>query len=372
MSLNTLKPSASMEIARIAAEMSKSGLPVSSLSIGDTHFPPPFNIYEKIKNISSSYSHYTVGQGIVELREEISFYNKKIYNTNEIIITPGLKQGLYYVLQALDEKKVCVLEPAWLGYKAIATMAGKNYLPINRYTEDWLDQLKSLDFDILIICSPNNPDGKILSSNEINELVQISSLKNAWIITDEIYDVYDYREVVAPNPIKKIHGLDKVIVGNGLSKSHAMTGFRLGYIMARNSALIQKINILHQNIATCAPAISQYLSFGFSDYKKCITQFSDYYKDNRDRVMELLPLSIPFKPDGGFYYFIDLERYGIKDAGKFCKLLLEKSHIAVIPGDAYGIGFNSYIRLSFSVDKLILENALPRINTFISEYDEQY
>jgi aspartate/methionine/tyrosine aminotransferase len=146
-----------------------------------------------------------------------------------------------------------------------------------------------------------------------------------------------------------------------------MTGFRLGYLMAKDATLIKRMNTIHQNLATCAPAMSQYLALGFSNILSKVGEFRDYYKENRDMIVELFPELEIYKPDGGFYYFIDMKPFGIKDAGAFCKYLLE-AHVATVPGDAYGTGYESCLRLSFSVEREMLKEGILRfknaINTF--------
>jgi aspartate/methionine/tyrosine aminotransferase len=372
MNLNALKPSVSMEILRIATEMKGRGIKVYSLSVGDTHFDPPADLRNRMSHLPKGYSHYTVGQGLLELRKEISECNLKVFDASEILVTPGLKQGLYYVMMAIEAKKLCVLEPAWLGYKALAQITGKEYIPINTQEKNWLDALERLEFDILILCSPNNPDGKIWDKQTVEQFRRIALKKDAWIVTDEIYDLYDYTETPGENAIKKLHDYEKIVVGSGLSKSHAMTGFRLGYLMTRSNGLIQKMNNIHQNLATCAPAVSQYFSIGFSNLKDELTVFKDYYRINRDLVSKLMQKARRFKPDGGFYYFIDLKDYGILNGDIFCKELLENKSVALVPGSAYGTGYDSFIRLSFSIDRAELENALPLIDGFINEYDKKH
>lgn len=364
-----LKPSASMEIAGIADEIQKKGGKVYSLSIGDTHFPPPELITEKLSKLSSPYSHYTISQGIAELREEIAGNTADFFNASEVLITPGLKQGLYYALEALDGKRVCVLEPAWLGYKALTVITKKEYLFVNTNDNNWVEKLAAMSFDILIICCPNNPNGKILGDNEIDSIIECAGKNNAWIITDEIYEIYDYRKQSRHKPIKKVYNYEKVIIGNGLSKSHAVTGFRIGYLITRDKALMKKMNIIHQNLGTCTPAISQYLCIGFSNMMQQVIKFKEYYSINREEVINILPGLTPFKPDGGFYYFIDLREFGINNAGEFCKALLENEHVALIPGDAYGSGFSSYVRLSFSVDNVLLREAMQKLAMYINKYN---
>ena len=186
LNFNLLKPSASMEVTRIANELKKMGRTVYPLSIGDTHFSPPKSIIERINNLPAAASHYTNSDGIDALRSQIA---KTIngYDGDNVIIVPGLKQGFFYALQALQNKKVCVLEPAWLGYQATALLANYEYVAVNMYEENWLETLNSTAFDTIIVCVFNNPDGKILSKTETQAIVSSAKKNNAWIITDLIY-----------------------------------------------------------------------------------------------------------------------------------------------------------------------------------------
>jgi aspartate/methionine/tyrosine aminotransferase len=359
-----LKPSASMEVMKIAGDMKKEGKNVFPLSVGDTHFQPPKEIIEKISTLPKPFSHYSNAEGIDELRSLIATqYND--YQKENVIVVPGLKQGIYYALAAVQKKRLCILEPAWLGYEACAQMNGYEIITINTSLEDWEFTLRETSFDVIIICSPNNPDGKILSKETILNIINISTNNDAWIITDFIYDRYIYNGEIESHSL--LLDYKKLIIGNGYSKSHAMTGFRIGYLASKQIDILKRIVILQQNLATCAPTISQYLLLNKQLFENEINRNVNYYFKNRELVTQIFPEWSIFKPQGGFYYFIDLNIYGIKNGDQFCKDLLKETGVALIPGSAYGKGFESFVRLSFSIDKTTLNNGLLTIKKYLNE-----
>jgi aspartate aminotransferase/aminotransferase len=366
MSINfdLLKPSASMEVTKLAGELKQQGKKVFPLSAGDTHFAPPQAILKKMNNLPAAYSHYTNAEGIIELRQLIA-RQLDGFMADDVVLVPGLKQGLYYALSAIAGKRLCILEPAWLGYEATAVMAGYTTCPVNTYLSDWTTQLAQLQFDVIIICSPNNPDGKILDANSLQLIRKAAEKNDAWIITDYIYDSYCFEGDTSAHNLLLDYA--KLIIGNGFSKSHAMTGFRAGYVLCKNKTLRQRMIVMQQNLATCVPAISQYALTGANDALDEIKNNAAYYRNNRDLVLSFFPLWHPFTPQGGFYYFIDLGIYGIDDSQTFCKKLLAETGVALVPGGAYGKGFERYVRLSFSIDKEQLAEGLQLMKNFIDE-----
>jgi len=353
---NLLKPSASMEMTRVAAELKKMGKTIYPLSIGDTHFPPPAAIVEKLQNINPKYSHYTNAEGIELLRNQIAEkYNG--YNAKDVILVPGLKQGLYYALESLQERKLCILEPAWLGYNATAILAGYETIAINMQKDDWSNQLQSAEFNVIIVNAPNNPDGKIFNEIETQQIISAARKNDAWIITDFIYSRYDYEKTFS-SFYNIIVQYPKIIIGSGFSKSHAMTGFRIGYLLCKDEQVMQKMIIMQQNLATCVTAISQYLLIDFSNADNEVENYVHYYKKNRDLILSIFPEWERYKPHGGFYYFVDLKPYGIINAELFCEEVLKQDGIALVPGTAYGKYCDSFIRISFSIDTTELTTAL--------------
>ncbi len=366
MSINfeLLKPSASMEVTRIAGELKKQGRKVYPLSAGDTHFPPPKSIINRLNQLPAAYSHYTNAEGIDELRTQIAHSHER-YVAADVVLVPGLKQGLYYALAALQQKTLCVLEPAWLGYEATAVLVNYQTVSVNMYDADWKTKLQSTAFDVIIICSPNNPDGNVLTYDTIDAIINASTKNQAWIITDFIYDKYLYKGNIESH--KQLLNYPRLIIGNGYSKSHAVTGFRAGYLLCKDANVIKRIITMQQNLATCVPAISQYTLLNADDANEEINHNVAYYKANKELILEIFPEWKPFEPQGGFYFFIDLSIYGIQDGKTFCEKLLSHTGVALVPGAAYGKGFDSYARLSFSIDKDLLKEGLLAMKKYLNE-----
>lgn len=365
LNLDKLKTSASMELTRMAKELKALGREVYTLSIGDTHFAPPASVMNNLKNMPLQSTHYVQDKGIDTLRTEIS---KKYlgFSAESVMVVPGLKQGFYYALQAIGLKRVAVLEPAWLGYQATCVLAGCQYLSIDTYSSDWLNKLQTLDFDILMLCQPNNPDGKIFNQKEIDQIHYIVCNKNAWIILDLIYERYSYSTSIK-SKLSSMFGYPKTIIGNGFSKSHAMTGFRLGYLLTNDKGIMNNLEKIQQNMATCANSFGQYLLAENINPPE-IADFVVYYKNNRNEVLNIFPEWQIYQPDGGFYYFVNLMEYQISNAEKFCNYALNEGGVAIVPGSAYGSGYESYIRVSFSLDTNSLILGLNKLREIIAEY----
>jgi len=356
-----------MSVTRDSQRMKKNGIDVCTLSIGDTHFTTPLKIQESAKNACSAHTHYGNAQGLEELRSLIAthWYDKKVTN-EDICLTPGVKQGIYYLLSLLPGKRVCVLEPAWLGYQAITQLVGKDFIPINRYKPQWLETLRKTPFDILIICTPNNPDGYIFSSEEQELIFKIASEKNAALIVDEIYGKFQY-EKSASSFVTYMDKYPSLFLIDGFSKAYAMTGFRLGFIATKNSELLSQCVTMQEHIATCPSTIAQYAAIRFPEVQDEVAQFVMQYEENRNLVADVFPEFAAQKPDGGFYYFVDLQPFGIEQSLAFSHKLLNEFHVAVVPGDAYGEPFHSWIRISFSIDPVELTKGLERLRSALQK-----
>lgn len=365
--LNDLKPSASMELTHTANKMKQEGHEVFKLSIGDTHFDPPSSITKRLSSLPSDSTHYGPAQGILKLRENISARYSG-YDKDNVAVVPGLKQGLYYVLEAIGKTKVAVLEPAWLGYQATCVLSGCTYLPINTYGPNWLNQLRKEDFEVLILCIPNNPDGKILPQDQIDTIFEIAKSKKAWVILDSIYEFYSY-DCDITGMLSIPYSYSRLIVGNGFSKSHGMTGFRIGYLLMHDTRVLDKVIKIQQNLATCTSMFAQYL-LEEDTFPDEIHHFVSYYKENRSLVNSVFPEWKEFIPDGAFYYFVNLRQYGIKDADQFCKIALKVGGVALVPGSAYGSNFEDYFRISFSIDRDVLLKGLNKLKEIINIYEK--
>ena len=367
--MKEVKESVSMEVTRIASELEKQGKKVFKLSIGDTHFDLPkilkYNISESLKG---SNTHYISSMGDEKLRNSISSNEfSEIYGTDEILITPGVKQGLYYFFKIFNNKTVCILEPAWLGYHSICQMTNNHYFSVDVKNSLWLDNLSRSKFDILILCSPNNPDGKIYSEFELNSIYKIVEANQAILVLDEIYNKFSYIENLALSS-SFLYNKKNVVVFNGFSKAFAATGLRLGYVATHDKVLLKRMNILNQNIATCSNSLIQCGFVNYADSIDEVEYFNSYYKYNRDLVINLFPELEEFIPQGGFYFFVDLRKFGIDDAEVFCKKILLDTGVALVPGSAYGENYVSFIRLSFSINRELLKEGILVLKEYLLNY----
>ncbi len=360
------KESASMEVTRIAREYIKQGHTVYTLSVGDTHFNLPDSIQKKLTGaLASGKNHYLDSLGLPELRSAISSHEfNGAYQPEEIIIVPGVKQGLYYFFKSIKEKKVALIEPAWLGYHSICELCDKEIIRINTHHIDWMEQLEKSDFECLLVCTPNNPDGKIFTAEELKKIHAIVSSKNARLLIDEIYALYSF-DVDAKKAIAPFYKEKNVITFSGFSKGYAATGLRIGYVATHDAALLKSINIINQNTATCTNSLAQYAFLEYPQASREVEKYATYYKDNRDLICKLFPELRPFAPGGGFYFFIDLKKFGITDSDQFCKELLEQKKVALVPGSAYGEGFDSWARLSYSIDRADLEQGILVLKNYL-------
>ncbi len=273
-------------------------------------------------------------------------------------------------MKAFKGKKICILEPAWLGYHAICQMCDKEIVKVNIKKDNWQSTIETLDFDALLLCSPNNPDGKIFSKEELDSISRIVNKKQAVLIIDEIYSIYSFGTDIK-NILSPFYKENNTVVLTGFSKGYAATGLRIGCVAVHDTALMKQMNIIHQNTATCANSLAQYAFVNYQEALPEALRFAEYYSVNRELICKLLPELEVFKPDGGFYYFINLEKFGIRDAEQFCKNILEDKKIALVPGSAYGEGFDSWIRLSFSTDTMLLKEAIEIFRNYINEYEKR-
>tara|TARA_R110002073_G_scaffold80550_6_gene194044 strand:+ start:5455 stop:6555 length:1101 start_codon:yes stop_codon:yes gene_type:complete len=359
------KPSASMAMAERVRQMRERGREVISFAMGDTHVSPAPRIVDGItRAMQSGQTHYSSARGLPELRHAIcEHYYQAKYHEDQILVVPGVKQGIYYVLQSLAPKRVCVLEPAWLGYKATANLLNVPVVSVDQTQPGWIDRLRRETFDVLIVCTPNNPDGKVFEASETEQLVRICAAKEAWLISDEIYSVYDYSQ--------KWHSLadydyQRIVVCNGFSKSHALTGLRVGWIATRHRDLVEACFEAQQHIATCVSTPVQYgvldmVRPDFAELRATVNQ----YEANRQLICDTFPRLAPYAPDGALYFFVPASLFGESDGTALAEKLLDEAGIAVVPGEAYGENFSEFIRMSFSVAEATLQTGLNQMKPFL-------
>ncbi|MEW5592365.1 aminotransferase A [Peribacillus frigoritolerans] len=350
-----------------------------SLTIGQPDFPTPTHIKEAAKQaIDNDYTVYTHNAGYLELREAASNYVKDKYKldydpANEVIVTSGASEGIDITFRTIliPGNEVILPGPVYPGYEPIIKMCGATPVYADttkngfRLTADILEKHITEHTRCIVLPYPSNPTGVTLTAEELLDIAEFVRGKDIFILADEIYSelVFDQEHVSIATFLK-----EQTIVLNGLSKSHSMTGWRIGLLFAP-AAISQHLLKVHQYNVTCAASISQRaalaaLTAGINDAIPMKTE----YARRREYVysrLQAMKLEI-VKPNGAFYFFIKLPE-GYASSLDFCLKLVQQEKVAVVPGDAFSPLGEGYFRISYAYSMETLEKALDRIEAFLAK-----
>lgn len=379
----TLGESLTIAISSLARDLKAQGKDVLSFSAGEPDFDTPKIIKdEAIRAINSGFTKYTQVSGTKELLQAISQKlkneNKLNYEPDEIIVSNGAKHSLFNVFSALVDKgdEVIIPSPYWVTYPELVNyFGGKNVFIETDEGTDFkiipmqLKQKITSKTKIIILTSPSNPTGMIYSKEELSALYDVIKDTNIIIISDEIYEklVYDNIEFTSPGSIND-DMLNRTITINGLSKSMAMTGWRMGYAASKDKKLIKLLNNLQSQSTSNINSITQKASiFGLNgDAKIDIDNFVSAFMHRRDLAHKLINnihLLEAKLPQGAFYLFINIKKIN-PDSMAFCKDLLEKEGVALVPGVAFGM--DGYVRFSFACSEEQIKLGVSRIDRYIA------
>ncbi|MCR6096427.1 aminotransferase A [Salipaludibacillus agaradhaerens] len=348
------------------------------LTLGQPDFPTPDHVKAAAKEaIDSNKTTYTPNAGLLELRKYACDYVLKKYALHydpvtEIIVTNGASQGIDVTMRTILEPgdRVLIPAPVYPAYEPIIRLCGAEPIFIDTTHSAFkltVSQLKAhMDPKVkaIILPYPSNPTGAVLSEKELANLAEYLQKIDVFVVADEIYSELNYNKT--HQSIATMEGMrDKTIVINGLSKSHAMTGWRVGFVFAP-ALITQHLVKVHQYNVSCASSISQYAAI---EAVKNGTQDSDFmrkqYKERLEFVIERLQsIGIPvIIPEGAFYVFPSIKASGLSSFD-FALRLLEEERLAVVPGDAFSSFGEGYIRLSYAYALNELEEALLRLEKF--------
>lgn len=372
------KPSGIRKYFDIAEKMEN----VISLGVGEPDFATPWHIRQAgIQSLEDKKTRYTANRGIVTLRNEVSKYLKRKYNLcynadSDILITVGGSEGIDCAIRAIVNPgdEVIIPQPSFVCYEPIVRLAGGAPVFINTVEDNdfrlTADQLKSAISDktkLLILPYPCNPTGAIMARDDLEAIAAVLKDTDILILSDEIYCELTYGSNHVS--IAEIDGMkDRTVLIGGFSKSHSMTGWRMGYACANSEVMKQMVKI-HQYAIMSAPTTSQFaaieaLQNGDEDIIKMRNQY-----DARRRYMvngfNKIGLHC-FEPKGAFYAFPCIKSTGLS-SNEFCERLLREYHVAVIPGDAFGECGEGYIRVSYCYSIEHIEEALKRIEQFVNK-----
>lgn len=367
-----LKESGTLKILDKVKSLQSKGVDVIQLDVGEPDFDTPRNIVEAAyRAMLDGFTHYTPSAGIPELRDAVA---EKLRSENgldvkreNVLITPGSKQALFYAVMALVDEgdEVIVPTPAWPSYIEMVTVAGgtvREIPPKDGFSPD-VEGIRSAVNErtkLMILNSPNNPTGYVYTKEELRALAEIASDSRIYVLSDEIYEKLLYEgEFRSFGSFPGVE--DLVITVNGFSKTYAMTGWRIGYA-AGPKDLIAAMNKLQQHSASCPASFVQKAALAALSPETPIKPMIEEFRRRRDFLCGALNRIGAFrmeKPKGAFYLFPEIAMDGI-DSVQMCNLLLEEAHVSTTPGEAFG-GFSRNIRISYANSMEKLEEAVSRI-----------
>lgn len=373
-----IQPSGIRKFFDIVSEMKDA----ISLGVGEPDFDTPWSIREEgIYSLEKGRTYYTSNAGLSELRTEICNFLNRRYGLNynpdgETLITVGGSEAIDLAFRAMlnPGDEVIIPQPSYVSYLPCAVLADATPVLVNlkeenefRLTPEELLSAITPKTKILVFPFPNNPTGAIMPKEELEKIAQICIDKDIFVISDEIYSELTYGGEHHCS-IASIPGMtDRTIVINGFSKSHAMTGWRLGYACGPAPIIKQMLKI-HQFAIMCAPTNSQYAAVeALRHCDENIEHMRDEY-DQRRRFMltRLRGMGLKcFEPFGAFYIFPNIAEFGMTSE-EFAMRFLKEYKVAIVPGTAFGECGEGFLRMSYASSLSNLKTAMERLEEFIN------
>ena len=388
----SIKASTTMAISSKAAEMKAAGLPVVTFGAGEPDFNTPEHIRQAgIDAINNGQTRYTPAAGTPALRQAVCDKLKKDngldYEPAQIVISNGAKHSLMNTFMAIlnEGDEVIIPAPFWLSYSEMVRIAGG--VPVIIYTKkenqfmmtkEELEQAYTEKTKAVVLTSPSNPTGQVMSKDDLQMIADFAVSHDIFVLADEIYEKLIYDEdkqhISIASLGKEIY--DRTIVINGVSKSYAMTGWRIGYTAAP-LAVSKLMASLQSHMASNPNSIAQAATVAaLNGPQDCVAEMLVEFKKRRDYIFEreeAIPMLSALKPQGAFYLFVDVSgTYGksyegavINSAADFATILLDQKYVAVVPCADFGMP--DYIRLSYATSMEIIKEGMDRIEAMVKE-----
>ncbi len=370
-----INESATVSMSNKAAELKAQGKTIYNFGIGEPDFTTPERIIDySYKLAKEGKTHYTPSAGIMELRQKIADKMKTKNNMDvsakNVLVTPtkfSLSLALYSIIDPGDE--VILPSPYYVSYtdiiklnegKAVTTPTDENY----EFDFDQMKKIISPKTKVFMLNNPVNPTGKVYSEKSLRQLSDFIIENDLYLISDEIYEDLIYKgKMFSPASIGEMK--ERTVTLSGFSKSYAMTGWRIGYMVA-NEDIIKASNKVQQQTLTCAPSVSQYAALDALDDEEDVINMRNIFNKRRERAISLLreidDISF-YEPEGAFYIF---PGYGMdKSADKLSMELLDKENVIVTPGDPFGA--SKHFRISYATSEDVISTGINNIKDYFKK-----
>jgi len=366
-----------------ALEMERAGREILHLELGQPDFRTPEHVAQAgIAAIAEGLTRYTPPAGLARFREliaEDAGQRRGVAITPDMVVVgPGSKPGLFFPTLALvaPGDEVIYPDPGFPTYHAMIRVAGGTPVPVtlreeNQFSFD-LDVFDSKISDrtkLIILNSPGNPTGGVIPLDDLKHIAAQAQKYNAWILADEIYSRLVYDGMESAPSIASIDGmLERTVIADGFSKAYAMTGWRLGYMVAP-SALAERLELLITHSTGCSAMFTQYAGMeAITGPQDFVREMVAEYQKRRDRMVELvnaIPGVHAQKPQGAFYVFPNVRSFGVSSK-EIQRRLLDEEGVAVLAGTDFGPAGDGYIRLCYATSMQVIERGVEKTRKFFS------
>lgn len=373
MNVSSIPASKTLEVNALAQELKKKGINVVNLTAGEPDFPTPDPIVEAaIQALKMGFTKYTDSSGIPELREMIAKHVSERFKVpckaNQVVVSNGGKQAIFNALASVisQNDEVIIIDPCWVSYEPMVLLLGGKAIHVKTQFErefvpdpNEVEKAISSSTKAIIVNSPNNPTGAVYDQKTLYEIYEIAKRHDLLIISDEVYEplVYDKEHI----SLFSISKGDRTVLVNAFSKSHSMTGWRIGYLVAPIE-IAKAAAKIQGHLTSNINSITQYAALKAFDVDT--TYMKKRFKERRDLVCSMLSeLKLNYvRPKGAFYVLIDVREFEQDDV-QFCVKLLNDQHVALVPGSAFNV--HGFVRLSFATSEDNLKEGIARIGKFI-------
>jgi aspartate aminotransferase len=382
--INRIEPSATMAVVAEADKLRQQGIDVVDFGAGEPHFATPQHIKDAaIAAIQGNFTKYTAVGGTAELRDAIVQRHAADFNSDyrreEVIASTGGKQALFNAVQVLVDHgdEVILPVPYWVSFKDIVRYAGGNCVLLEtdeaqgfRLTAKMIERLITPRTKLIILNSPSNPSGAVMSPEDLAEVVRLAHERGIWILSDECYVYLNYTDQqFSVGALREFR--ERMVIIGSLSKTYAMTGWRLGYGLGPSAVVSAMQKLQSQSTSNPTSIVQKAAIAALKGPQQCVSDMRTEYIQLRDHVVKGLR-SIPgvkcTLPEGAFYVYPNVSAFfgrgGVKSASDLAGKLLREAHVATVPGE--GFGTRDHIRVSYATSVTELDRGLERLRKFLA------
>jgi aspartate aminotransferase len=382
--INRIEPSATMAVVAEADKLRQQGIDVVDFGAGEPHFSTPQHIKDAaIAAIQGNFTKYTAVGGTAELRDAIVHRHAvdfdSDYRREEVIASVGGKHALFNALQVLVDHgdEVILPVPYWVSFKDIVRYAGGNCVLVEtdeqqnfRLTAEMIERAITPRTKVIILNSPSNPSGAVMSPDDMAEVMRVAYERGIWVVSDECYVYLNYTpKCFSLGALREFR--ERMVIVGSLSKTYAMTGWRMGYALAPATVVSAMQKLQSQSTSNPTSIVQKAAVAALKGPQQCVVDMRAEYIHLRDHVvngLRALPGVRCTLPEGAFYAYPNISAFfgrgGIKSASDLAGRLLRDAHVATVPGEGFGTA--EHIRVSYATSVAELDRGLERMRKFLA------